>query len=120
MAAVTKHAVNTQRRSLRAQRLMERNGIAAKFWLMVDGIRTGRTDGGLVRITTLIKADETDDIAEARLQNVLQELRTPLPRFMPRGWASAVQVMSGGQGPSAERRLNKSKNCTKFSHMNRA
>lgn len=56
---------------------------AAKFWLMVDGIRTGRTDGGLVRITTLIKADETDDIAEARLQNMLQELRTPLARFMP-------------------------------------
>ena len=25
--------------------------IAAKFYLMVDGITTGRTDGGLVRLT---------------------------------------------------------------------
>ena len=28
--------------------------MAAKFWLMVDGIRTGRTDGALVRLTTPI------------------------------------------------------------------
>src|SRR6056297_1445998 len=27
---------------------------AAKYWLMVDGIRTGRTDGALIRLTTPI------------------------------------------------------------------
>ena len=58
---------------------------AAKFWLMVDGIRTGRTDGGLVRITTLIKNGESDAQAEARLHDVLEELQTPLPRFVPKG-----------------------------------
>lgn len=58
---------------------------SAKFWLMVDGIRTGRTDGGLVRITTLIRSDEADSEAEMRLRDVLQELQAPLPRFMPKG-----------------------------------
>jgi EpsI family protein len=41
--------------------------IAAKFWLMVDGITTGRTDGALVRLTTPIRPNETDAEAEARL-----------------------------------------------------
>jgi hypothetical protein len=36
-----------------------------------------------VRLTTLIRGDETDADAEARLQNVLSELMDPLPRFIP-------------------------------------
>lgn len=58
---------------------------AAKFWLMVDGIRTGRTDGGLVRLTTLIDRNETEAEAEARLKVMLDALQEPLPRFMPEG-----------------------------------
>jgi exosortase D (VPLPA-CTERM-specific) len=57
---------------------------AAKFWLMVDGIRTGRTDGALVRLTTLIGSGETDAEAEARLKDVLLELQPSLPRFIPK------------------------------------
>jgi exosortase D (VPLPA-CTERM-specific) len=57
--------------------------IAAKFWLLVDGITTGSTDGATVRLTTLIRGDETDADAEARLQSVLTELMGPLPRFIP-------------------------------------
>ncbi|SFR19365.1 VPLPA-CTERM-specific exosortase XrtD [Poseidonocella sedimentorum] len=56
---------------------------AAKFYLMVDGIRTGRTDGALVRLTTLIRPEETDAAAEARLMEVLGEVRGVLPRFIP-------------------------------------
>ena len=56
---------------------------AAKFWLMMDGIRTGRTDGALVRLTTLIGPNETEADAEARLQEVLIDLQEPLPRFIP-------------------------------------
>jgi EpsI family protein len=56
---------------------------AAKFWLMVDGIRTGRTDGALVRLTTPIGPGESDADAEARLQNVLAEALPHLPRFIP-------------------------------------
>jgi exosortase D (VPLPA-CTERM-specific) len=56
---------------------------AAKYWLMVDGIRTGRTDGALVRLTTPILRGEGDEAAEARLKSMLVELQAPLPRFIP-------------------------------------
>ncbi len=56
---------------------------AAKFWLMVDGITTGRTDGALVRLTTPIVTSEEE--AEARLQDMLRQLQSPLPRFSPEG-----------------------------------
>jgi exosortase D (VPLPA-CTERM-specific) len=56
---------------------------AAKYWLMMDGITTGRTDGALVRLTTPIRPDETDAAAEARLQEVLEEMLPTLPRFIP-------------------------------------
>ena len=58
---------------------------AAKFWLMADGITTGRTDGALVRLTTSIRPDETDADAESRLQDMLLQLQAPLPRFLPEG-----------------------------------
>jgi exosortase D (VPLPA-CTERM-specific) len=57
----------------------------AKFWLMVDGIRTGRTDGALVRLTTLIQPGESDAEAEARLSEVLTGMVPVLPRFIPKG-----------------------------------
>ncbi len=57
--------------------------IAAKYWLMVDGIRTGRTDGALVRLTTPILGDETDAEAEARLKDVLRASLAVLHRFIP-------------------------------------
>ena len=56
---------------------------AAKYWLMVDGITTGRTDGALVRLTTLIQPNESDETANARLMDMLQEMQEPLPRFIP-------------------------------------
>lgn len=56
---------------------------AAKFYLLLDGIRTGRTDGALVRLTTPIARDETDEEAEARLQEVLNDTMEILPRFIP-------------------------------------
>ncbi|WP_299681763.1 VPLPA-CTERM-specific exosortase XrtD [uncultured Roseobacter sp.] len=58
---------------------------AAKFWLMVDGVRTGRTDGALVRLTTPIQRNEPDAAAEARLMEVLKAIQKPLPRFIPLG-----------------------------------
>ena len=57
--------------------------MAAKFWLMMDGIRTGRTDGALVRLTTAIRQDETDAEAEARLASIVQDIVPVLPRFIP-------------------------------------
>jgi len=56
---------------------------AAKYWLMVDGIATGRTDGALVRLTTAIVPGESDAAAEARLMEMLRAVMGPLPRFVP-------------------------------------
>lgn len=58
---------------------------AAKYWLMMDGIMTGRTDGALVRLTTLIGANESDATAESRLRDVLKGIQRPLGRFIPTG-----------------------------------
>ncbi|MEY1556936.1 VPLPA-CTERM-specific exosortase XrtD [Yoonia sp. R2331] len=56
---------------------------SAKLWLMIDGVRTGRTDGALVRLTTPILPNETDADAEARLNDVLVQVQAPLGRFIP-------------------------------------
>jgi EpsI family protein len=56
---------------------------AAKFYLLIDGITSGSTDGALIRLTTLIGPDEEDAVAEARLQSVLDGLMPILPRFVP-------------------------------------
>ena len=58
---------------------------AAKFWLTVDGIRTGRTDGALIRLTTHIGMNESNEQAEERLQEMLMAIQEPLPRFIPLG-----------------------------------
>ena len=59
--------------------------VAAKFYLLVDGITRGSTDGALVRLTTIIDPEEGEAAAEARLQEVLQDLVVQLPRFVPEG-----------------------------------
>ena len=56
---------------------------AAKMLLVVDGVRTGRTDGGLVRLTTPIKRGETEADAEARLRDMLIHLQGDVNRFIP-------------------------------------
>ncbi len=55
---------------------------AAKYYLMVDGITTGSTDGALVRLTTVI-GPEGEAAAEARLRDLLGALMPHLPRFIP-------------------------------------
>ncbi|MDO6736052.1 VPLPA-CTERM-specific exosortase XrtD [Octadecabacter sp. 1_MG-2023] len=57
--------------------------VMAKYWLMMDGITTGRTDGAIVRLTTLIDREEGDEVAEARLRDVLISVQDTLPRFIP-------------------------------------
>ncbi|GHA47925.1 hypothetical protein GCM10008927_11080 [Amylibacter ulvae] len=59
------------------------NDIKAKFRVVIDGVRTGRTDGALVRYATPIVAGETAADADARLQGFLQNSLSALPRFVP-------------------------------------
>lgn len=55
----------------------------AKFWLLVNGIQYGRTDGAMVRLLTPIGRGETEDQAEERLKSVFLETQSVLPRFIP-------------------------------------
>ena len=55
----------------------------AKLLLTWAKVRTGRSDGALVRLITPIGRGETDAAAEARLQDALREVVKPLPRFVP-------------------------------------
>ncbi|MFD2816973.1 exosortase C-terminal domain/associated protein EpsI [Paracoccus aerius] len=57
--------------------------VAAKFHLLMDGVRTGQTDGGIVRLTTPMGPEESEDSAEARLLEMTRGVIDPLPRFMP-------------------------------------
>ncbi|MDO5612140.1 MAG: VPLPA-CTERM-specific exosortase XrtD [Paracoccus sp. (in: a-proteobacteria)] len=56
---------------------------AAKMWLLWDAITIQRTDGALVRIITPINHGETDQQAEARLQQMLKDSLPLLPRYIP-------------------------------------
>jgi exosortase D (VPLPA-CTERM-specific) len=55
----------------------------AKLYLVVDGVSSGRMDGAIVRLTTLISEDESDADADARLNEMMQEVVPILPRFIP-------------------------------------
>ncbi len=59
--------------------------VAAKFYLLADGIRSGQTDGGIVRLTTAMGSEESEESAEARLLEMTREVIAPLPKFMPEG-----------------------------------
>ncbi|MEM1428622.1 MAG: VPLPA-CTERM-specific exosortase XrtD [Pseudomonadota bacterium] len=63
--------------------------LAAKFYLMVDGMTTRRTDGAMLRLTTPILPGESDAAAEARLLSVLKAMQGPLPRFLPENPANS-------------------------------
>ena len=63
--------------------------MSTKFYLMLDAVRTGFTGGGMIRVITPIEAGEDKALAEAeaeaRLQDMLDELIPTLPRFIPEG-----------------------------------
>ncbi len=55
----------------------------AKLLLLWDGFTIHRTDGALVRLTTMIAPNETEDHAEARLRAMFRETIAVLPQFVP-------------------------------------
>ena len=56
---------------------------AAKINLLIQGVTTGRTDGALVRLTSLIGEGETEAEVEARMNDFMQLVVPVLPRFIP-------------------------------------
>ena len=56
---------------------------AAKLYLVLDGVTTGRKDGAIVRLTTQIGENETDTDAAARLDDMTRQMVPVIPRFIP-------------------------------------
>ena len=73
----------------------------AKFYLLSDAIFKNRTDGALVRLTTLVSPGETDSEADHRLQAFMRDAVPRLADFLPADGASSTKSASdrpaGGQ-----------------------
>ena len=59
------------------------NDYEAKASVVWDSLTNGRSDGALVRFVTEISPDETEAVAEARLQRFMAVLLPKLPRYIP-------------------------------------
>jgi EpsI family protein len=59
------------------------NEYLVKWYLLVDSLLSGRTDGSLVRITTPITESESESQADQRLYNYIKKLAPELERFIP-------------------------------------
>lgn len=59
------------------------NEWTVKLFLLIDSMRESRTDGALVRLTTLIKPGDTMEDGDKRLQDIISYLAPILPRFVP-------------------------------------
>ncbi|MEI9978121.1 MAG: exosortase C-terminal domain/associated protein EpsI [Edaphobacter sp.] len=59
------------------------NEYAAKGHMVLDAIRTNRTDGALVRVITPMMPGEPAQAAEARVLQFTQQMAPNLPRFIP-------------------------------------
>jgi EpsI family protein len=55
----------------------------AKFYMVLDAIRTNRTDGALVRVITPISSGEDISAAKNRAEKFTARLAPLLPRFIP-------------------------------------
>jgi EpsI family protein len=56
----------------------------AKFYLVTDSIKTNRSDGSLVRITTPMLPGESPDAAEQRLMPFVDQVVPQLNNYIPR------------------------------------
>jgi len=59
------------------------NDFKAKASVIYDSFTIGRTDGAMVRFVTPISADETEADADRRLQDMMMQSLTRLPKFVP-------------------------------------
>lgn len=65
----------------RGQRMT--NDFNVKIASVVDSLRTGRSDGALVRFTTPVLSGEALRGADARIQRLMADTLPQLPRFLP-------------------------------------
>ncbi len=59
------------------------NDFNVKIITVLDSLKTGRSDGALVRFTTPVADGETIEAADARIRRLMVETLPTLPRFLP-------------------------------------
>jgi len=59
------------------------NEYLMKWYLLLDAIKRNRTDGALVRVTSMIRPNETPEDADKRIQSFLASTTTEMNRFIP-------------------------------------
>ena len=59
------------------------NDFNVKIVTVMDSLKTGRSDGALVRFTTPVMQGETLEMADARIKRLMMETLPQLPRFLP-------------------------------------
>ncbi len=62
---------------------MVANEFVVRAWVVADAITKGRKDGAMIRMMTVIRPDETEADAEARINGFLQEMYPVLPKYIP-------------------------------------
>lgn len=55
----------------------------ARMVMTLSKVRSGRSDGAIVRLITPILSGESDTMAEARLKDALKAVVVPLPKYLP-------------------------------------
>lgn len=56
---------------------------ASKMYTIMDSVKFGRTDAGIVRLVTPIAENESEKVADARLRAFMGVIRPVLPDFIP-------------------------------------
>ena len=56
---------------------------SAKVSVLTRGVIAGRSDGAIIRLISPIGEGQSEDVAEAQMNDLLKELLTELPRFIP-------------------------------------
>ncbi len=60
-----------------------RNEYLVKFYLFWDAVARGRTDGALVRLSSVVGFDETEELVDQRLRQLVSVVEPELHRFVP-------------------------------------
>lgn len=59
------------------------NEYLVKFFLFWDAVTRGRTDGALVRVSSIVGPEETEEIVDQRLLQLVSAVEPELNRYVP-------------------------------------
>lgn len=59
------------------------NEYLVKFYLLWDAVSRGRTDGGLIRVSSIVGPGDTESIVDQRLGQLVSAVEPELNRYVP-------------------------------------